>query len=210
MGYDIIERKELPYYEGFQTAYADLLDTAVAEAAKKWTEQSYGGFMPPGGTNAYGEAPIVPFIFADENDDILDENHVPTTWGVNEFRIYFSTTSPATGTVPGWRTILKGGNPQSIGQMPEDFIIGILGFTIPDPTIRFSHLKIDLGDVKYPKINIEGMEAYEVPTILLKKGIVVMDESAFELKGYLESTGYQRVIPEGFMLYRTRNQMVNV
>ncbi|MHC1596692.1 MAG: hypothetical protein ACXQT3_00080 [Methermicoccaceae archaeon] len=209
MGYDILERKELPYYPDFQAAYADLLDAAVKKAGEKWTEQTYGGLMPPAGTEAYGEAPIPPFIFADENDDVLDVNHVPTTWGVNEFRIYYSTASPTTGDVPGWRTILQGGG-TPIGQMPEDYITGLLGFCIPDPTLRFSMLKLDIGDSKYPKLDIEEMASYDEPTILLKKGAVIMDEVAFTLKGFLESTGYQRVIPVGFILYRTRNQMTNI
>jgi len=208
MSFVVVEYKKLKtQYPEFQEAMAALENEALSLAQARWPGMSYGGFQP--GPNEYGRTTILPEVFADEAGDILDKNHVPNTWGVNEFRIYFSSTSPSNVAIPGWKTILQGGNPQAIGTTPEDVVIAIAGFAITDPSILFSKLKLEIGDKTYVKIDIEEINMYEQPAIIFEKGYVVPPETHFKLKGFFQASGYQRVIPLGFMLYRRKDFLIH-
>jgi len=206
--YVLIEKTQLKtQYREFQEAVATLEQEAVSLAQSRWPGMTYGGFQP--GDGQFGRTTILPSIFADENGDVLDANHVPTTWGVNEFRIYFSDTSPAAAAIPGWRTILQGGNEQAIGVMPEDVIVALAGVEIPDPSINFSLLKLEIGDKTHVKIDVEEAHGMERPAIIFEKGYVIEPEEYFRMRGFFQAEGYQRVIPLGFMLYRRKDFLIH-
>jgi len=208
MSFVLVEYKKLKtQYPEFQETLAELESEALSMAASRWPGMTYGGFQP--GANQYGRTTILPKVFADEAGDILDKNHVPKTWGVNEFRIYFSSTSPANVAIPGWKTILQGGNPENIGTTPEDIIIALAGFAIPDPSILFSELRLQIGDKTYVIVDIEEIHMYEQPAIIFEKGYVVPPETFFKLQGFFQASGYQRVVPLGFMLYRRKDFLIH-
>ena len=208
MSFVIVEYKKLKsQYPEFQQAMARLESEALDLAAKRWSGMTYGGFHPE--ANEYGRTTILPEVFADEAGDILDKDHSPTTWGVNEFRQYFSSTSPAEVAIPGWKTILQGGNPQAIGITPEDVVLAIAGFAITDPAILFSKLKMEIGDKTYVKVDIEEAHMYEQPAIIFEEGYTVPPESHFVVKGFFQASGYQRVVPLGFVLYRRKDFLIH-
>ena len=208
MSFVLVEYKKLKtQYPEFQEAMARLESNALSMAAARWPGMSYGKFQP--GANQYGRTTILPKIFADEAGDILDKDHSPSTWGVNEFRIYFSSTSPSSVTIPGWKTILQGGNPQAIGTTPEDVIIALAGFAVPDPSILFSKLQLQIGDKTYVIVDVEEMHMYEQPALLFEDGYVIPPETYFVLKGFFQASGYQRVVPLGFMLYRRKDLLIH-
>ncbi len=208
MSFVIVEYKKLKIqYPEFQESMARLESEALDLAAKRWPGMTYGGFHP--NANQYGRTTILPEVFADEAGDVLDKDHSPNTWGVDEFRIYYSDTSPSAVGIPGWKTILQGGNPQAIGTTPEDIILAVGGFAIPDPSILFSKLKLEIGDKTHVKVDIEEIHMYEQPAIIFEKGYVVPPETYFKLKGFFQASGYQRVIPLGFMLYRRKDFLIH-
>jgi len=208
MGYVLVEWKKLKtQFPEFQETLVNLESLTLETAAKRWGGQSYGRFNP--GADQYGRTTILPEVFADEAGDILDENHSPTWWGVDNFRIYYSNTSPSAVTIPGWKTILQGGNPQQIGVTPEDVIIGLAGFAIPDPSILISKFKLEIGDKIHVKIDIEEMHMYEQPALIFEEGYRIPPETYFKLRGFFEADGFQRVIPLGFLLYRRKDFLIH-
>ena len=208
MSFVIVEYKKLKtQYPEFQEKMAALESDALSLASARWPGLTYGKFKP--GANQYGRTTHLPELYADEAGDILDKNHSPTTWGVDEFRQYFSSTSPAAVAIPGWKTILQGGNPQAIGITPEDVILAIAGFAITDPSINFSKLKMEIEDKTYVKVDIEEAHIYEQPAIIFEEGYTVPPESHFVVKGFFQASGYQRVIPLGFVLYRRKDFLIH-
>lgn len=209
-GYCIVEWKRIKeQYPEFQKTMANLETQAIDMAVARWTGFKYDpakALQPDEGES--GRTTILPELFADENNDILDDNHAPQTWGVDNYRIYYTDTSPAAVAIPGWKTILQGGNPQNIGITREDSIIALAGYMIPDPTILISKLRMEIGSRRYPKIDIEEMHGYEQPALIFEEGYTIPEENHFLLKGFFEANGYQRVIPLGFCIFRRRDLFI--
>ena len=209
-GYVMCEWKKVKTaYPEFQRTMAELETEAINLARERWPGFKYvaeRAFQPEEGES--GRTTILPELFADEAGDVLDSDHSPSTWGVNSFRQYFSSTSPAPVVIPGWKTILQGGNPQQIGITHEDSIIALAGFVIPDPTLLITKLRMEIGSRRFPKVDIEEMHGYEQPALIFEKGYVVPEESHFLLKGFFEASGYQRVVPLGFVIFRRRDLFV--
>ncbi|GAI17167.1 unnamed protein product [marine sediment metagenome] len=201
MSYVIMEeseiRREAPE---FQYSLKELEDRVLANTLRLWPGYTYGHTMP--GAKQFGQTTWLPYLFADENADILDSRHEPDFWGRNSFRQLFTPTSPTPAAIPGWRTILQGGNPTAIGTMPKDFRGALAGFAFGSKAICVTKLKMQIGKEKIPMFNIEEIRNYNKPVLILKKGYEIEEETGFELRGYFEGPGYQRIIPKGFVFYR--------
>ena len=201
MSYVIYEeseiRREAPE---FQRTLRSLEDMVLSNTLGLWPGFTYGGFQP--GKKQFGRTTWLPWLFADENDDILDSHHEPDYWGRNSFRQLFTSTSPTTDDMPGWRTILQGGNPTAIGTMPKDFRGAIAGFAFGGKTICVTKLKMQIGNKKIPMVDIEEIHNYNKPVLIFEEGFEIDEETGFELRGWFEAPGYQRIVPKGFVFYR--------
>jgi len=201
MSYVIMEeheiRREAPE---FQYSLKELEDRVLSNTLRLWPGYTYGHTMP--GQKQFGQTTWLPYLFADENADILDSRHAPAFWGRNSFRQLFTPTSPTTSAIPGWRTILQGGNPTAIGTMPKDFRGALAGFAFGSKSICVTKLKMQIGKEKIPMYDIEEIRNYNKPVLIFKKGYEIEEETGFELRGYFEGPGYQRIIPKGFVFYR--------
>lgn len=188
----------------FQATLADLEVKCIDWAIANWGPgRTYGGFKPS--ENQFGRTTILPDIFADENDDILDEHHVPTTWGMNSFRQLFTSVSPTAAAIPGTKLILQGGNPTNLGQMPKDILVGLAGFAIPSKIKPITKMWLQIGDIKYGKFDIEETFAYpHGVAFILEDGFLLPPEEGFHLYGWFEASGYVRVKPLGIEMYRRK------
>ena len=202
-------KKVKTQYPEFQRTMAALEAEAIALARDRWPGFKYvaeRALQPMEGEA--GRTTILPELFADEAGDVLDSAHTVRTWGVDNFRIKYSSTEPAAIAIPGWKTILQGGNPANIGITREDSILALEGFTIPDPSILISKLRMEVGSRRYPKIDVEEMHGYEQPALIFEKGYTIPEENHYLLKGFFEADGYQRVIPLGFTIFRRRDLFI--
>lgn len=94
--------------------------------------------------------------------------------------------------------------------LDEDVIIAAQGWAIPDPSINITELRMEIGDTKYPRVNIEEMQSYSQPAVVFKQGFIVEEEKSLLLRGYVESAGYQRVVPvNGFALYKKKELVIS-
>lgn len=184
----------------FQMTLKNLEEQLISNTLRLWSGYTYGGFQP--GKKQFGRTTWLPYLFADENDDILDSHHDPEDWGRNNYRQLFTPTSPTATPVPGWKTILQGGNPTAIGTMPKDFRGALAGFAFGSKSICVSKLKMQIGARKIPMVDIEEIHNYNKPVLIFEEGFEIDEEEGFELRGYFEAPGYQRIIPKGFVMYR--------
>lgn len=174
------ELKEIKNLPEFQRGFDALVETAKRRATEVWSGYTYGGMFP--GEKQFGMTSALPKFFGS------------STTALKHFRQNFAHT--------GWQDIFN-------LTVEEDIIIGMMGISIPTPTVNITELRAEISDRKYPRVNIEEMKNYDKPAVIFKQGLIGVEEEAFKLRGYIESTGYQRVVPIGsFVLFKNKNDVI--
>ena len=180
-------------YPSFQAQMAKLEAQLLAKCALDWGSVSqpkaFGKLTPKAGE--FGRTTILPGLFHDQNLADL------ATW-----RQRF--------ILPGSQVLLQGNGAGNT--LPEDFKVGCMGFAFPNKEQHITEIKMQIGDRKYGRINLEEMLGYNKPAVILEEGFTIEEEQSFELYGYVEGpipvahdgfTGiYQRIVPIGFCAYR--------
>jgi hypothetical protein len=87
-----------------------------------------------------------------------------------------------------------------------------MGFAFPNKEQAITEIKMQIGDRKFGRINLEELRGYNKPAVILEEGFTIDEEESFELYGYVEGpipvahdgfTGiYQRIVPIGFCCYK--------
>jgi len=184
MGYVVAEfGKVKKEFPEFEVASEQLKNQAIARAREIWSGYEFGEMYPK--EKQFGITTLLPKFLYGYSGTVL------TT-----YRQRFGSS--------GWQDIFN-------KTIAEDIIIGAMGFAIPDPSINISELRMEISDVKFPRINIEEMRCYDKPAIIFKQGWIAEEEKAFKLRGYIETAKvYQRVIPvAGFVLYKKKDDVIS-
>lgn len=191
-------------YPEYRTTCA-VLEAKVKEDAQMhiWPGLDYGGYTPD--ANQFGRTTIPPWLWADQNSDVLDKNHSPTTWGVNDYRILYTDTYPTAVAIPGWKQIWQGA---SIPQTLEDFIVALAGFSITSEVIQFTKMHQVIGPKNFPITDIEEVNGYCRPTLIFEEGFRIPPETFYSLTAFFVTSGYQRIVPKGFALYRRQDLVI--
>lgn len=208
MSYVFIEGNRPLYTDKkFLTACFDIEQNMITklESTEQWGRK-HGGIDPP--REMFGHTTILPEWFADANDDVLDRHHLPATWGTNSFRQLFTSTSPSAEAIPGWKTILKGGKADEIGNLPDKVALGLIGFAITSKINPITKLKLQIGTEKGMVIDIEQMKAFNKPSMVFEKGWEVYEQDPFELRGFFEASGYVRIVPLGPGFYKEKSVVI--
>jgi len=192
-------------YSEFQNTLRELEARVMENTKGVWPGMTYGGLTPR--EKQFGRTTFLPQHFADENNDVLDGAHLPADWGRNNFRILYTALLPAAGVIPGWKTILQGGG-APIGVTPEDVRMAWAGLAFTTQSIHVSKIRFEIGDTRYPIMDIEEMHAYEFPTMIFEEGFEIPEETHYLLRGYFEATGKQRIVPLGFIYYRRKDTVL--
>jgi len=205
-GYVFIEakgiRREAPE---FQNSLRELEARVMENTKGVWPGMSYGGLTPR--EKQFGRTTFLPQFFADAAGVVLDHTHVPTGWGVNNFRILYTVLLPTIGAIPGWKTILMGGG-TPVGVTPEDIRMAWAGLAFTTESIHVSKIRFEIGDTRYPIMDVEELHAYETPTMIFEEGFEIPEETNFLLRGFFEATGKQRIVPLGFVYYRRKDTVL--
>jgi hypothetical protein len=186
-GYIICEyekvRESFPY---FSSLMQSLRASLIASARKDWASL---GFTSPGMNPQAGEfglSTIMPQLFADRLGSRF------ATWNQNI-------------TTLGHQVLIQGAGAAST--IAEDYKVGLCGLALLDKSIRITEIKMQVSDKKLPRINIEEAMAYNKPAIILEDYFMLDEETSFELYGYAEALGPQRIKLIGLEANRVPNKL---
>lgn len=168
-----------------------LRNDLVAKATSDWSPLTFGGMNPRSGQ--FGETTILPALFRDINNTQL------VTW-----RQRF-TGAQVTAAVAGTSQVIISG--VNNGVIREDYMVGLAGICFLDKAIRITEIKMQIGDKKIPRINIEEALAYNKPCVVFEEGFILDEEEGFDLMGYIQSEGYCRIKLLGVQLNRVPNKV---
>ncbi len=118
-------------------------------------------------------------------------------------------------TAAGNQTLMSGA--ASGSTIPKSFKVGLMGFAFPNQQQHLTEIKMQIGDRKFGRIDIEEMHQYDEPAIIFEEGFEVGEEESFTLYGYVEGpiptalgayTGlWQRIVPIGEAFYKTYDKV---
>jgi hypothetical protein len=186
-GYIICEyekvKENFPY---FAQVMAALKAGLISKAQKDWPSLS---FTPPGlnpKSGEFGLSTVMPQLFNNMSGNRL------VTWHQDL-------------TALGHQTIMTGAG--AAATIAEDYKVGICGLAFLDKVQRITEIKMQISDKKLPRINIEEAMAYNKPTIIFEDYYILDEETSFDLYGYVEATGPQRIKLVGLEANRVPNKL---
>lgn len=192
MQYVICEYEKVKQnFPEFATVMQNLRSTLIAKASADWAPLTFGGLNPKSGQ--FGETTILPPLFIDINSAQM------VTWRQN-----FTNAQVATSLAGTAQVIMSGSG--TAGTIPEDYMVGLAGLCFLDKAIKITEIKLQIADHKVGRINLEEAMVYNKPCVVLEEGFPLDEEESFELYGYLQSAGYQRLKLLGLQLNRVPNK----
>jgi hypothetical protein len=172
----------------FAALMASLELALRAKAEADWDPLRYGGFAPTAGQ--FGKSTIMPELFYGFGG--LATGLPLTTW---------QSTLTSTGS-----NILIQGRATG-GTIPEDYKIGLAGLAFLDKAVKVTEIKMQIGDSKIPRINLEEAMVYNKPAVIWEQPFIIDEEQGFEVIGYVQSLGIQRIKLIGLELNRIPNKL---
>ena len=121
------------------------------------------------------------------------------TWRQN-----FTAVHVAASLAGATQAIISGSG--TAGTIPEDYMVGFAGVCFLDKAIKVSEIKIQIGDRKIGRINLEEAMVYNKPCVVLEEGFVLDEEEGFDLYAYIQAQGEQRIKLLGLQLNRVPNK----
>jgi hypothetical protein len=188
-GYVICDYSVVKEYFGEYANMMSSLESALRlKADADWDPLKYGGTKPMAGQ--YGKTTIMPEMFIGLGG-----------FGVGTQLVTWNQLLTTTGA----QTIMTGN--ATGGSIPEDYKMGLAGLAFLDKAIKISEIKLQIGDKKLPRINLEEARCYQQPAIIFENGFIADEETGFELRGFVECRGYQRIALLGMQLNRVPNKL---
>jgi hypothetical protein len=186
-GYVICEYEKVrQYMPEFAATMAQLKNDLVAKAQADWDPLTYGGFVPHSGQ--FGETTIMPNLF-----NGLETAYRPLiSW--YQWLEHTGSQTLITGTATG-------------GTIYEDYKIGLAGLVFLSKAIRISEIRMQIGNTKIPRINIEEAMAYNKPAIVFEQPFILDEEEGFDLYAYVLSQGPERIKLLGLQMNRVPNKL---
>lgn len=198
-------RKENPE---FIRAFQSLEQKALGQANTKWypsksLSQAFG-YMDAKSGEQFGRVPILPAMFN------------------NAAGVRMTGSWRQALTALGHQTLISGAGAGHT--IPEDMMLAWIGLAFPNEQQHISEVKWQIGDQKYERVNLEEMAIYDKPALIFEEGIVVDEETAFDLYGFVDgnflplSTSlappavgplYQNIQLLGMALYRVKDKLLN-
>jgi hypothetical protein len=93
------------------------------------------------------------------------------------------------------------------GTIYEDYKIGLAGLVFLSKAIRISEIRMQIGNTKIPRINIEEAMAYNKPAIVFEQPFILDEEEGFDLYAYVLSQGPERIKLLGLQMNRVPNKL---
>lgn len=176
-------REQMPK---FGAVMQSLESGLIAKAQRDWPSLR---FAPPGVNpqpGEFGKGTIMPQLFATAAGTRL------ITW--NQLL-----------TTIGHQIVLNGA--AAAATIAEDYKVGICGLAFLDKTMRITEIKMQISDKKIGRINLEEAMAYNRPAIIFEDYFILDEETGFDLFGYVECPGPQRIMPIGLQVNKVPNKL---
>ncbi len=181
----------------FRETILAIEEQAINTASTLWPGQAFGGFAPAAASGQFGLSSIL------RQHTTMGGSAIAGESGSSFFRRDW------TGSSDQWVTIFD-------YTVPEDIIHGFAGFAFPDPTLRFSQLRIEAENKRLPMINIEMAEIFNDGGIALilrqdeGEELVVNEEERFKLRGFIpvNKGGPATIVPIGTSAFRRSDLFV--
>lgn len=150
----------------FQDAIAGLDNKIIRKTNAEWAPKTFNALkaLSPGEGN-YGRTTILPELFDDHDDTQM-----------NHWRQYFDTA--------GHQTLITG--TRAGNTIPEDFKVAWIGLAFPNKQQHITEIRMQIGDRKYGRLNIEEIKSYNKPALIFDEGFILDEEESFDLYGYVE------------------------
>lgn len=181
--------KGLNGYPEFRAAMAAAEKAALERANVLWPGELGGGIVP--GQNQFGIGPL-------RKNDMAGDTTDSTISGSYTFRKNY--------TALGWTDALR-------YTVRNDMINAFVGFLVTDDVLRLSHFRMEIGQRLFPIWDVQAAQIYSRFAIVLKVDagaeLVADPKTRVLLRTYVESTGFQRVIPLGFQLFRRPDLVIS-
>lgn len=191
----------------FEEAVRKLDQKVLTKCMGEWQPKRPGYLKASGGE--FGRTTILPAMFDDHNSLPMNVTRSLLVGGAT-WRQFF--------TVAGHQQILAGVGASNT--IPEDIKIALMGFAFPNKEQHITEIKMQIGDQKYGRINLEQMNLYKKPSLVFEEGYVLDEETGFDLTGYVRGpipihnnndayTGlWQYIIPIGAAYYKTVDKVL--
>lgn len=166
----------------YQSARRDLENSMRTRASTLWNGASPGGVFPTG--DQFGLGPLR------ANDMATDV-----------------TDSARSGTY-SFRKNLSGGAWRGLFSytVPVDFMHGFLGFLVTEDVLNILQFRMEIGQSLFPIIDVQEAKRFDRFAILFKtdkgKELIADPKTRVLVNGYIETSGFQRVVPLGINIYR--------
>ncbi len=174
--------KGLNDYPEYQAALKATQDAAFHRAGKVWNGYTPGGLIP--GDKQFGVGPL-------RKNDMSRDTSDSTPSGSYTFRTNIAAT--------GWRDIFS-------YTVRADTIHGFVGFLVAEDALRITQFRMEIGQNRFPIWDLQEAQRYNRFAIIIKtdagKELVADEKSRVLWRIYVESTGFQRVVPLGLQLFK--------
>jgi hypothetical protein len=185
-------KKEFP---DFQKAFAELEAKVIDKCNVDWAPKTCGYLTPR--ANQYGRTSILPGAFRGFGQVAA----TPPVAGTNSL-IHWRQNITSTGA----QTLLTGVLTGDV--IPEDIKIAWIGLAFPNKQLTIRELKWQISDSKFVRVNIEELMGYNKPALVFEEGYILNEKESFQLTGYVEQAGYQRIVPLGALYFKTIDRVL--
>lgn len=176
-------------YPEFEEAMASLEQAAINRASQIWKGYEFGGVYP--GENQFGICPL-------RANEMANDVAAATLSGTYNFKKNLASTA--------WHNLFN-------YTVREDIIHAFGGFMVTDEVLRVLSLRFEFGDRKYPIWDIQEAKAWGQFAIIFKEDegneLIAQERTSVLVKGYVEATGYQTIVPLGFQLYKRKDLVIS-
>ena len=157
----------------------------------------------------YGRTTILPAMFDDHSSLPMNSTRSLLVGGATWRQLF---------TTAGHQQLLAGVGASNI--IPEDIKIALMGFAFPNKEQHITEIKMQIGDQKLGRINLEQMLLYKKPALVFADGYLLDEKQGFELYGNVKGpipvhnnndayTGlWQYIIPIGAAYYKTVDKVL--
>lgn len=187
MPYFITDLKDIGFdgHPEFRAVLSDLQLTAFDRAAKIWEGYTPGGITP--GAKQFGVGPL-------RKNDMAGDTTDSTPSG----SYTFNKTLASTGWVDLFNYTVR-----------DQMLQGFGGFAFTDDVLRVTQLRMEIQDRRFPVWDLQLAQGWRNFGLVFKtdenKELIAEPGNRVLIRGYVESTGPQRVVPIGFQLYKNLN-----
>jgi len=163
-------------------------DAGIKRAEQIWDGYTFGGLYP--GDHQFGICPL-------RQREMANDVSSTTLSSSYSFRKNLAATA--------WHTLFD-------YTVRKDVIHAFAGFMITDEILRLLELRMELSDRKYPVMDIQEAKGWGNFAIIFKEDVgnelIAQEESSVYLRGYVEATGYQTIVPLGYQLYKRKDLVI--